>query len=381
MPSKLTSRTLSVTALVLAAGESSRFWPLAFRQHKSLFRLGGASILERTVLSLAALGLEKIVIVQSPRSEAISLLPSDCLAKNYGNCQLYFVEQPTAVGQGDAILRSEHLLNDAFLVVQPENMNAGDIAPDLLRAAGEGDLAVVCGYPRPDFQLYAVLETKGNRLIGISEKPEVAPVSDPLCNMGMYFFHRNFIDILAEVPSAPESIIRALEEIARAGKASIAKSRHQFLPLKYPWHLWAYGRYLDLSASGSKEASGDPAAFNVYNKQGTGRYIASEGCVLGDASLNNVIMGPYVVIGSGTRTESGPEHNDLHTVAIGQGATIGAGVVLKPGVRIGAGATVRSGTYVHVDVPEMADAGPQNRPQPGTTRRPSACPEQENYPT
>lgn len=357
MQSGLIARDQPPAALILAAGESRRFWPLSGTQHKSLFRLAGVSLLERTIGSLVKAGVKEIVVVQSPRSlyskSGNAVLPSDCLPSDCGDARLTFVEQPTPAGQGDAILRCAHLLGDSFFVVQPENINAGDISAELMESAEAGDIAVVAGQERADFSLYAVLHHREQRLTGISEKPMSAGCPRPLCSMGIYLFHSTFTRHLADHEPDPLSIIRALDQVAKTGKASVARSRNEFLPLKYPGHLWAYARFLDLASAPAAGPAGDVVNGAGYRAD-HGGCIVSEDCTLGaDVSLYNAILAPGVAIGSGTEIMNGGEWHDLDAVVIGQGATVGTNVTLAPRVRIGVGATIASGLRIDSDVPDM----------------------------
>lgn len=344
-------------ALVLAAGESRRFWPLSSTRHKSLFRLGGMSLLERTVTSLVNVGVKQIVVVESPRSlysnSSAAVLPSDCLPTRYGDSRVTFVKQPAPVGQGDVILRSAAALGDYFFVVQPENIEAGAIAIELLQTASNQDIVVVAGQERADFSLYAVLEYRGQQLISITEKPASASSARPLCSMGMYLFHNTFIDYVGALEPNPMSIIYAIDQVAHMGKASVTKSSHKFLPLKYPGHLWAYARFLGVTSDSAVAANGSTKN-SRYCRSDQNKFIASEGCTIGDhAVLNNAILAPGVVIGSGTEILGGTQWNDLDAVVIGENATIGASVKILPGVRIGNGATVGSGLRIDADVADM----------------------------
>lgn len=342
-------------ALILAAGGSRRFWPLSTTGHKSLFELAGVSLLERTVRSLAHVGVKKIVILQSPRTlysgPGTSVLPSDCIRERYDGTEVSFLEQPIPAGQGDAILRSAEVLGDSFLVVQPENINAGEIALELLGAASDGDIAVVAAKEREDFSLYAVIEHDNERLLKITEKPSTASTEAPLCGTGVYLLHEAFIPYLVSYHPDPTSLILALDKAAKAGRVSVARSRHEFLPLKYPGHLWAYVRFLGLNLCFMNSGAGRR---DYQIAQLPNRYIASRDCLVGPgASLYNAILAPEVVIGAGTRTIPQPVWDDLGAVVIGEGATIGSNVTIAPSVRIGSGATVASGAYIDTDVPDF----------------------------
>ncbi|HXP19527.1 MAG TPA: NDP-sugar synthase [Streptosporangiaceae bacterium] len=357
MRTRLIAENQPPAALILAAGESRRFWPLSATQHKSLFRLAGVSLLERTIGSLIKAGVHEIVVVQSPRSlysnSGKAVLPSDCIPPDYGGGSLTFAEQPVPAGQGDAILRTAHLLGESFFVVQPENINAGDIAIELLHTAAPGDVAVVAGQARADYSLYAVLQHQGERLTAITEKPSAAAIPEPLCSMGVYLFHRAFTGYLADFEPDPLSIVFAIDQLARAGKASVAASSHEFLPLKYPGHLWAYARFLDLVRPAADGLGGEPVNADGFPAD-RGDCIISEDCAIGDdVSLRNAILAPGVVIGSGATVRGGAEWNDLDAVVIGQGATIGANVTIAPRVRIGVGATIGNGLRIDADVADM----------------------------
>ena len=64
--------------MILAAGESSRLWPLNAK-HKSLLRILGKPLIWYTINGLRKAGVQDIIIVQSPRrdvEEELKGLPS-----------------------------------------------------------------------------------------------------------------------------------------------------------------------------------------------------------------------------------------------------------------------------------------------------------------
>jgi NDP-sugar pyrophosphorylase family protein len=330
-------------AVVLAAGESKRFWPLSARAHKSLFVLDGMSLLERTLRSLGDAGVERFVVVQSPTSST-PIRPSDVLPTTVDGRPIDYVEQPEPAGQGDALIRCSELLGDQFLLVQPENINAGTVAAEFAAEPDVGQAVTVAVTPRDDWQLYAVVDHDGPVLRAIVEKPQSAPEPAPLCNMGIYRLRRDFLDYLRAVPPDPYSMITAIDRAADDGRARITRSAAPFLPLKYPGHLWGHLRSLH-----DGELPGDERA---------GRVIVAPGAVVGSGSwLDNAILGPDVTVGAGTRTAPVSRWDDLDAVVAGPGAKIGAGVTLGRGVRVGAGSVVRDGARVEADVPDGASVG------------------------
>ena len=328
---------------MLAAGESRRFWPLSARAHKSLFVLEGRSLLERTLRSLAGAGVERFVVVQSPKS-ATPIRPSDVLPASVDGRPIDYVEQPEPAGQGDALIRCSEFLADRFLLVQPENINAGTIAGEFATEPDAGQAVTVAVTPREDWQLYAVVEHDGPVLKAIVEKPETAAEPTPLCNMGLYRLHRDFLDYLRDVPPDPYAMITAIERAADDGRARIIRSAAQFLPLKYPGHLWGHLRSLHDG--------------NLPGDERTGRVIAAPNAVIDEgARLDNAIIGAGATIGANTRTAEVTQWDDLDAVVVGPGAVIGARVTLGRGVRIGADSVVRDGARIDEDVPNDAIVG------------------------
>ena len=55
-------------AVILAAGESSRFWPLN-KNHKSLIKIMGRPLIWWTLKSLEKAGISEAVIIQGPKKE------------------------------------------------------------------------------------------------------------------------------------------------------------------------------------------------------------------------------------------------------------------------------------------------------------------------
>jgi NDP-sugar pyrophosphorylase family protein len=330
-------------AVVLAAGESRRFWPLSARAHKSLFVLEGVSLLERTLRSLRTAGVDRFVVVQSALS-ATSIRPSDRLPSSIDGAVIDYVEQPEPAGQGDAVLRCADLVPESFLLVQPENINAGTLAGELGAEPDAGEVVTVAVTPREDWQLYSVVEHEGPVLKAIVEKPQKAPEPTPLCNMGVYRLHRDFLGYLRNVKPDPYAMITAIERASLDKRARIRRSSAQFLPLKYPGHLWGHVRELHDGV--------------IPGDVREGRVILSPGAVVAPrCRLDNAILGAGVTVGASTRTEPVDSWDDLNAVVIGPGAIVGSRVRIARGVRIGADAIVRDGAAVDADVPDGAVIG------------------------
>lgn len=90
-------------AVILAAGSSSRFWPLLEEKHKSLFKIMGKSLIQWTVESLKNSGIKDLIIVQSPNKNIENEL-GDGL--KFG-VKIKYAIQKEAKGMGNAVMLSQ----------------------------------------------------------------------------------------------------------------------------------------------------------------------------------------------------------------------------------------------------------------------------------
>ena len=87
-------------AVVIAAGESSRFWPLN-QNHKTLSHLLGKPLVYWTLKGLAETGIKDVVVV----CRANSSLPEMLRKENDLGVSLRFVFQEKPLGTGNALDR------------------------------------------------------------------------------------------------------------------------------------------------------------------------------------------------------------------------------------------------------------------------------------
>lgn len=356
----------SLTAVVLAAGESSRFWPLSTHGSKSLHRLRGQAIIEHTIESLVASGITEIIVVQSPISRAAHF-PHRSVADQLGDGSRYgarirYVDQLEASGQGDAILEAAPLLEDEFLVVQPENINAGDIVEDILNAR-QGDELVAAAQERDETWLFGVFSHQEGKVDGFMEKPPAGEEPSKLCNMGVYLLNREFLERLSEQKKSPLSHVEVLVEMARTGNVRAVPVPHPFFPLKYPWHLFAMAEHLG-SRDGTPyigdnvtvptSASIDPACA-VESDCSLAEGVHLTRCIIGagsriESSLASSILGAAVTMEKAVTVDDRPRHTEDAVATVkGQtvmtemprfGVVVGQGTILRAGSHIGSGVMI-----------------------------------------
>lgn len=99
-------------AIILAAGQSSRFYPFN-DSHKSLVKVLGKPIIEHTLLAVKATGIEDVIVITGKDSGI-----KDQLAKidNLG-LKIQYIIQEEASGMGDALLLAEDYIQDDFFLL------------------------------------------------------------------------------------------------------------------------------------------------------------------------------------------------------------------------------------------------------------------------
>ena len=116
---------MNFQAIILAAGESSRFWPLNQR-HKSLFKIMGRPLIWYTIESLRKAGIKDIIVVQGPKKEVEEEL------KNYNlGVGIKYVIQSEPKGMGNALWQTRNLIKNRFFVLNAERVDCDEIIQNL----------------------------------------------------------------------------------------------------------------------------------------------------------------------------------------------------------------------------------------------------------
>lgn len=359
-------------AVILAAGESSRFWPLSTHGHKSLHRLCGRPIIEHTLRSFAEYGGTEAVIVQSVETR-IGDFPYRSIEQAIGDgsafgMRLTYVTQQESTGARDAIMLAAPHLVDDFLVINPENINAGELAAELVAARGDG-VGVAAAQERSDTWMFGVFKVVDGRLAGYVEKPPTGEEPSTICNMSVQLLGQDYLALLKQQPAKDhEGNLKALVALGEQAEVKVHVTRLPFFPLKYPWHLFPMAWHLKpkgLPYLGPNVTLDDKASVAedvvIETDVVIGPDAVIESSLIGAGSHVNCrvphsVLGADVHITSNVQIECQTGGSILATVkgqpldtglpelgiAVGQGSWIEAPAKIGAGALIGAEATVRS---------------------------------------
>lgn len=399
--------------LLLIAGKSLRFWPLA---DKSLFPVCGKSLLEHQVERLVTSGcLRKDIIVVGGKhnlQEARTLLP-----------KLRFVEQKDlSLGMRGALLSALPSCGSSPVMIVSGNDLVDADAYALLQSSfrkRKGDGVLLAQRVRHYFP-GGYLALQGNRIVNLVEKPGPGKEPSDLVNIVAHI-HKNARTLLAALRDcsghSDGAYERALSALLRSHVYEAVPYAGNWTPVKYPWHLLSASALL-LSALSKQTihatASVHPTAVldgHIVLEEktrilphatvvgpcfiGRGTVIANnalvrqssigEECVIGFNTeiarsvlhsrvwthmsyIGDSVIDENVAFGAGSITGNLrlDEENVISFVdgkpidtlsqkfgtAVGRGSRMGFSTGIQPGIKIGSGCFVKSGTIVSEDIPD-----------------------------
>jgi len=314
-------------AVIMAAGKSTRTYPLTLTRPKPLLKVANKPILAHQLDALDGI-VNAAVLVVGYKQEMIREAFGDC----YKGIALRYVVQTEQRGTGHAILQCADHVDGPFLAMNGDDLYA---SVDLTNLAAAPQAALVKTVPDP--RLYGIYEvTADNRVVRLVEKPK--DVFSNLANIGAYKFTPEVFEVLRHTAPSERGeieITSAVQSLAERGDFRVVEVQGYWLPIGYPWHLLDANEYL---------------LNNGFTPD-----------ILGEVSAGAHLTGP-VSVGKGTRIRPGSVIDG--PVCIGENSDIGPNCWIRPGSTIGNHCRVGQGVEIknsilfdHAAVPHLSYVG------------------------
>lgn len=291
-------------ALLLAAGESSRFWPLATNRHKCELPLLGKTLINRTVAALVEKGITNIVIVHHENH----LMTVD----EIDGVTVTFVPLDKPDGMGYALLRASDALQERFVLIHPYHFDAVTHLPSLIASSEGKDAALLVTHPE-EGKKGGLVTVSDDRVTSVEEKTYDGQENTHYIQ-GMYILSSSYVDALKKEEQHHYSFETALNTFAKDHVVGYVSIEDPLVSLKYPWHLFTMRDALlyDMEPRVHESARVDKTAIiegNVVIEEGAtiGAYAVIRGPVyigkdvfVGDHSLirNNTVLEDHVMVGA-----------------------------------------------------------------------------------
>lgn len=311
-------------AVILAAGQSSRFYPFASGKHKACEKLLGKSILDHTLASLKQGGISEVAIVTDKNSHVREA------AQDTHGLRIIFVEQDEALGMGDALLRASEHLQDIFFVLHAYHVDFAVFKNAISAKRDETGASIVLLAKKSDTAgRFGMLKLDGDRVVDLIEKPEAGSEPSDYGVVGIYLLSKQFLFVLSDMPPDHYSFEQAIALFAQENTVKAVLTDKETVSLKYPWDLLALNRYLLDKAEGFISDKAKIASSAVVD----GKVIIENGVTVLEHAT---IKGPCYV---GKRAVIGTNSLVREFSSIGEGAYIGANMEIKNSIIMGGSKT------------------------------------------
>jgi len=212
-------------AVILAAGKSTRTYPLTVTKPKPLLKILDKTILEHTLEALNGIVKEAIIIV-GYKKEMIKKY----IGQKYKRIKIRYIEQRNQLGTGDAVKKAEKHLKDRFIVLGGDDLFSREDIEKCIKH----DYCIL-GQKVEQPKKFGILETKGRNLKRIIEKP-ARPKSN-LANTGLYVLDKKVFEIQPKKSERNEiEFTDFVNELAKKEKIAIEKVKGYWIPVGYPWN-------------------------------------------------------------------------------------------------------------------------------------------------
>jgi UDP-N-acetylglucosamine diphosphorylase / glucose-1-phosphate thymidylyltransferase / UDP-N-acetylgalactosamine diphosphorylase / glucosamine-1-phosphate N-acetyltransferase / galactosamine-1-phosphate N-acetyltransferase len=278
-------------AVVVAAGESSRFWPLNNGIHKSQTKLLGKSLLYWTIRGLAENKITDVTVVVSKNSSAQSMLEEEEIQKLGGGMNMTYAVQEDPKGTGNALWQAKSFITEPFVLLWGNKVGSKELVAKMIAKQKEGADAVFVGSEVANPSEYGMLQLRGEKILGIVEKPEPGKEPSNIAVSGARLLTPDFFSYYEKLVDYHEvDLIDATNEYVKDKNAFVLLVDETAFTLKYPWDLFGIMDYL-LSSDYFKPTIAGSAnvARNVVIK---GSVHIGEGTVVKDGT---VLQGPLYI--------------------------------------------------------------------------------------
>ncbi|MFA7691840.1 MAG: NTP transferase domain-containing protein [Candidatus Hydrogenedentes bacterium] len=287
-------------AVIMAAGKSTRTWPLTLTRPKPLLPVMNTPLMAHQLTSLEGI-VDEVILITGYLGDMIH----NRFGESFHNIRLRYVEQTEQHGTGHAVQQAEPAVNGPFIVLNGDDLYDPE---DLKRLASRPGQVLVREVDQPErFGIFEIDEQ--NRALSLEEKPEKPRTR--LANLGAYSFGTDVFRHIEKIEPSPRGEIEvtdALKMMIEDNALHVVLSQGYYLTIGYAWHLLEANHYwLDHFLSPQQQGTLSPRAEiigNVHIGRGTqvrsgvvieGPVYIGEECTIGP----NAWIRPHTTIGDG----------------------------------------------------------------------------------
>ena len=295
-----------IQAVIMAAGKSTRTWPLTLTKPKPLLKVMNKEIIKHNLDALQGLVSEVIIIVGFKKEMII-----EEIGHKYGKLKIRYAEQKRQLGTGHALKYVEKLIKGKFIVMGGDDIFSKKDIKACLRHK-----YAVLGCKVEDPGRFGVFVVKGKEVKKVVEKPK--KFVSGIANAGLYVFDKSVFKFkLRKSQRGEYEIVDYINALIKKERVVCEKVKGRWLSVGNPWDLIEANSVL---VSEIKNDIKGKVEKNVIVK---GKLKAGKGTEIlsGTYIKGNVIIGENCLIG--------PNCYLRGNTSIGNGCHIGQAVEIK----------------------------------------------------
>ena len=281
-----------VQAVVLAAGKSTRTYPLTLTRPKPMLKVMNKPLLEHTLDELIFAGISEAIIVVGYRKEMIM----GYFGNKYKNLNLNYHDQKEQNGTWPAVYGARELIKDRFVVVYADDLHSGK---DIKRCLDNKNSILVTQTKTPE--LYGIVQIENGLIKRIVEKPKEY-VGD-LASTGILVFDKSVFRFAPHVDKSESYLTDMVNLLCNEEEVYPVMLNEYWLPTGYPWHLLNANEYF-VSRIADSKSMGSTEVFVMQKGKvhiGKGSVIKSFTYIEGNVVIGeNCIVGPSAYLRDGT---------------------------------------------------------------------------------
>ena len=337
-----------ILAVILAGGDSTRFWPL---KEKTFFPIMGKPLLYHSLDRLKKAGIDEFLIVHTKANEKLV----DDFIKVYPQLKIIKALQTDNRSMAGAILSVGQIIkNRPVMFVGPEEVYDDDLPEMVVKSLSDSTEALMVGYEVDHYVPAGYLQIEDGLIKSIVEKPGAGKEPSNLVEFVLHYYRNpgKLTDKLKTFEGEEDDLHeKAVDQLMKEGeKYNFYHYKGYWGQVKYPWSILEISDYylskLDHQLM-DPTVKISPKAFvsgpvilgpNVKIMAGatvTGPCFIGENTIIGtNAMVRNSMVGNDSVIGFSTEITRSYIGNNcwFHSNYIGdsvisQNASFGAGAV------------------------------------------------------
>lgn len=186
---RLQKSFLPLDAVIMAGGKGTRLRPLTLDTPKPLLKIGDKPIIEYNTDRLALFGIKNITLTLNYLGEQLVKYYGDGRSKNLN---IQYVKETEPLGTIGSLSLIDKFYNNYILVMNSDLLTNIDYEDMFAQLKDQDADMIVASIPYKVEIPYGVIETDGDRIVNLKEKPTYTYYS----NAGIYIIKKEHISLI-----------------------------------------------------------------------------------------------------------------------------------------------------------------------------------------